>query len=209
AVTVHVLDVATTASVGDGAMINTHSGTAHAQQDVVVVARDSASVAAVDGALAVSAGGAVAGAVDIGVLKTTSAAWIGDGAAVNATNRVDVVALQNTSIDSVVVSAAGAIVGVAAGVSVYNVGDGETPENEGTEGLDDDMDGVTDYVQGQVGDGTVASLFEDSNDVRVQNTSAQVQAARDGIDVAAALAGGTGLSIPPGTSASIGNATIN
>src|SRR5690606_24925538 len=65
AVTVHVLDVATTASVGDGAMINTHSGTAHAQQDVVVVARDSASVAAVDGALAVSAGGAVAGAVDI------------------------------------------------------------------------------------------------------------------------------------------------
>src|SRR5690606_35026087 len=76
AVSVQLLDVATTASIGDADV--TASNTGSGSLDVVVIARDSTSVAAIDGGLAIGAG-AIAGAVDVGVLKNTTSASIADG----------------------------------------------------------------------------------------------------------------------------------
>ncbi|HET7094861.1 MAG TPA: hypothetical protein VFI22_15325, partial [Thermomicrobiales bacterium] len=196
AVSVQLLDVTTTAAIGD-ATIN-GNGTANSGQDVVVVARDSTSVAAIDGGLAIGAG-ALSGAVDVGVLRNTTDASIADGATVNADDAVDVAALQNSDVDSTVVSAAGGVVGIAAGVSVYSIGDGIDPGSKGGTEL---SDSGTDEVQGQLGIGKVNTLLAGSSDSNVQDIGTQVAAAR-GISVA-----GMNTQLPAGTSASVGNATI-
>jgi hypothetical protein len=202
AVSVQLLDVATTASIGDAAVTASNSGSG--SPDVVVIARDSSSVAAIDGGLAIGAG-AIAGAVDVGILKNTTSASIADGASITAEGRVDVAGLQNISTDSIVVSAAGGIVGIAAGVSVYSIGDGIAPDSEGNDQITKDGD-VGGFVQGQLGNGTADSVLLSSSDSRVTAMGGKVQTARGSLEVADALT--QSASVPAGTSASVGSATI-
>ena len=202
AVSVQLLDVTTTAAIGEGAQINTNPGTAHAAQDVVVVARDSSSIAAIDGGLAVGAA-ALSGAVDIGILRNSTSASIGDGATVNAARRVDVMALQKVDVSSTVVSGAAGLVGIAGGVSVYAIGDGIAAGSEGSKQIGGEND-VGGYVDGQLGDGTADNVLGASSDSRVTTIGTKMAAARGGLDVAGQLTS----SGPKGTSATIGAATI-
>jgi hypothetical protein len=203
AVSVQLLDVTTNAAIGAGAKINTASGAAHAQQDVVVVARDSASVAAIDGGLAIGAG-ALSGAVDVGILRNTTSASIGDGATINAARRVDVAALQNVNVSSTVVSGAAGLVGIAGGVSVYSIGDGIAADSEGGKQIGGDNN-VAGYVGGQSGDGTANDVLGSSSDSRVTGIGTKMTAARAALDVETQL----NRSAPPaGTSAMVGAATI-
>jgi hypothetical protein len=201
-VSVQLLDIATSASIGDATV--TSSNAVSGTPDVVVVARDSSSIAAIDGGLAIGAG-AFAGAVDVGILKNTTSASIADGATITSEGRVDVAGLQNTSTDSIVVSAGGGIVGVAAGVSVYSIGDGIDPNGEGNDQLTDDGD-VGGMVQGQLDNNTVSNLLAGSSNSHVADMASDVATARAGIEVASALT--ASAPIPAGTSASVGSATI-
>ncbi|OJX15880.1 MAG: hypothetical protein BGO82_13335 [Devosia sp. 67-54] len=203
AVSVQLLDITTTAAIGD-ATINGDNTGANSAQDVVVVARDSTSVAAIDGGLAIGAVG-LAGAVDVGVLRNTTAASIANGATVNGKDRVEVAGLQQTDVDSTVVSAAGGIVGIAAGVSVYSIGDGIDPNSKGNAELQSGGSNPGDYAQGQLGNSTVNDLLASSDDTRINDIGTRMAAARAGVNVASL---NTQASTPAGTSASIGNAAV-
>ena len=212
AVSVEVITSVTQAFIGDSADINTSNANANPNQDVNVTARNYARLMAIDGALAGGAVG-VSGAVDIGLIRNSTSAYIGAGAEVHANRDVDVNALSDRTIESYVVSAAGGIVGITAGVGVYSVGgslDAETmgrlsPEdgNGSAQGDADDQaanDGVTNVLLG-------GNCNEDNDcdegftDPRITNIANRAAAARAGVSVSGDLT----TSPVSGNSAYIGN----
>lgn len=201
AISLQLLDIATTATIGDNATINGNNAGANSAQDVTVVARNSSSIAAIDGGIAVSLGAGVSGAVDIGILRNTTAARIGDGATVNAARRVDVLALQNIATSSTVISASGGLAGVAAGISVYSLGDGITVGGEGDKQINSGGN-LLGYVQGQLGNNTTGTVLASSSDQRVRDIGASATQAKSGIAVSLAPTTVAGIS------ASVGNASI-
>jgi hypothetical protein len=214
AVTLELVDSTVTAAIGDGAAINTINANAGAAatQDVVVTARDSTATLVIDGGVAGGLVG-VAGAVDVGVFRNTAAASIGDGAVVNAKRHIAVSGLSNKAGSSTAVSAAGGIVGVAAGISIYSYGDGVAPSGEGnqqikdsTEDGDGSLVGITGMADDQANNGEANDLLADSDDTRVRGISQSAQDKRAALDFTAAA---TNTGAPAGTSANIGSATLN
>ncbi|MGN6157707.1 MAG: hypothetical protein ACTHNL_06410, partial [Devosia sp.] len=201
-VSLQLLDVTTLASVGD-ATINDGSG-ANSAQDVVVVARDSSSIAAIDGAVAIGAIGA-SGAVDVGILRNTTQATIADGATVDAADRVEVAGLQNTDVQSTVVGAAGGILGIAAGISVYSIGDGIDPDSKASDEVNSAGD-MGSYVQGQIGGNSVTDLLASSSDSNVKTIGTNVGTSQSGVQVAGSI--DSGSANPTGTLASIGDGSV-
>ena len=213
-VTVEMLDVTTLASVGDNVEINNldNNTSGNGAQDVTISARDSSSLAVIDAALGFGAYAGIAGAVDVAIIRNTTAASIGDGSDVRAKGDITVAGLQNVQTDSIVVSAAGAVVGIAAGVSVTSIGDGLDPDGEGSKKLeDDDGNSIGDFVQDGVKDQTVNNeLLATSENSKVQAIGTSMQAKRDALDVSGQLTtSAPPLDIPAGTSASIGSADID
>src|SRR6185437_1670354 len=182
-VSVQLLDITTLASVGDATIDDSalNSG-ANGAQDVVVVARDSSSVAAIDGGLAIGAG-AVAGAVDVGILRNSTEATIADGATINAKDRVEVAGLQNTGVQSTVVSAAGGLIGIAAGVSVYSIGDGIDPGSKASNEINSAGDLGT-YAQGDLNDTSVDQLLASSDNTTVKGIGTRMATSRSNVQVA-------------------------
>jgi len=213
-VTVEMLDVTTLASVGDNVEINNldNNTSGNGAQDVTISARDSSSLAVIDAALGFGTYAGIAGAVDVAIIRNTTAASIGDGSDVRAKGDITVAGLQNVQTDSIVVSAAGAAVGIAAGVSVTSIGDGLDPDGEGSKKLeDDDGNSIGDFVQDGVKDQTVNNeLLATSENSNVQAIGTSMQAKRDALDVSGQLTtSAPPLDIPAGTSASIGSANID
>ena len=214
AVTLELVDATTTAAIGAGAQINTIGGNAGAAvtQDVVVTARDSTATLVIDGGVAGGLVG-VAGAVDVGVFRNTAAASIGDGATVNARRHVAVSGLSNKAGSSTAVSAAGGIVGVAAGISIYSYGDGVAPDGEGNQQIADSSEdgggslgGITGMADDQANNGEANGLLASSDDARVRGISQSAQDKRTALDFTGAA---TSTGAPAGTSATIGSATLN
>ncbi|WP_299742259.1 leukotoxin LktA family filamentous adhesin [Devosia sp.] len=201
AVSLQLLDIATMATIGADAQINATNTGANAAQDVVVVARNSSSIAAIDGGVAVSLGAGVSGAVDIGILRNTTAAGIADGAVVKANRSVDVLALQNIDTSSTVISASAGLAGIAAGVSVYSIGDGIAVGSEGSTQINSGGD-MLGYVQGQLSDNTTGSVLAASSDQRVRDVGVSASAAKAGVTLSLAPTSVAGIS------ARIGDATI-
>jgi hypothetical protein len=211
AVTLELIDGLTSATIGANARINEDNTGAASNQDVVVTARDSTSTMVIDGAIGLGLVG-VAGAVDVAVFRNSSAGTIGDGALVNAERHVSVSGLSNKATESTTVSAAGGIVGVAAGISIYSFGDGVSADGEGSEEIGkatEDGSGsltkITEMADSQGRDGSTNEVLSDSSDERIRSISQQAQDRRNTLDFTAA----TELMVPGGTSANIGNATIN
>ncbi len=211
AVTLELIDVLATATIGSNARINENNSGAASDQDVVVTARDSTSTLVIDGAIGLGLVG-VAGAVDVAVFRNSSAAIIGDGALVNTQRNVSVSGLSNKATNSTTVSAAGGIVGVAAGISIYSFGDGVSADGEGSEEIGkatEDGSGslteITEMADSQGRDGSTNEVLSESSDDRIRSISQEAQDRRGALDFTAA----TELSVPGGTSANIGNATIN
>src|SRR5690606_11877795 len=136
AVTLELFDVASSATIGSNAKINAVNDGAATDQDVVVVSRDSTSTLVIDGGVAGGIAG-VAGAVDVGVFRNASTAGVHNGARINAHRNVTIAGLSNKATDSTTVSAAGGIVGVAAGISIYSFGDGVSNTGEGSQQISD------------------------------------------------------------------------
>ena len=214
-VAVYLMDVDNQATIGNNAMINTAGGnaTANAAQDVVVTARDETVTSVAAGGVAVGLTAGLAGVVDVGVFKNTAAATIGNNVTLNARNDVLVNGLSNKAGEAYVIGAGGGIVGLAAGIAIYNYGDGITP----SDGADDEISGassdgslsfasITDDAQAQAQNGEVNDLLAESDDERVRNISAAAQSRRESVDIASAAT--STLAVPAGTSANIGSGTI-
>jgi len=216
-VTVQLHNVTTAAKIGKNAKINQDASQvgANGAQDIYVTARDTSVSNVYAGGLAAGLGG-LAGTVDVGVIKTTTSATIGDGVVMAAKRDVAAIALSNRAGNSVIVSGAGAVLGVAAAVAIYDYGNGITPGGEADDKMSDATNGqhslsdITDQanseVDGSSGDG-VSSLFEDPDtDPRIKAASDKAQTARDAVTLVTAP--DAGLVMPAGTSANMGSATI-
>lgn len=206
AVSVAAIDSDTAAYIGYGAQINTSGGTANAAQDVNVTARNDLEMLTVAGALGVGAVG-IAGAVDVGVIRNDTTAYIGNSASVSAARDVDVNALSRKDIDTFVVSASGGLAGIAAGVAVYSVGgplDGDSRDRLKS----DDGDTVGSYADAQATDGSIAGSFLSGySDSRIQSASADAAAARSGTAVSGRFTATEAQTLPAGNAAFIGNGT--
>ncbi|MDZ4169925.1 MAG: hypothetical protein U1E26_09780 [Coriobacteriia bacterium] len=121
AVGVNVISSNTQAYIGDNALVNTTAGAEGVLQSVSVVAANKAKVLTVYGSLGGGIVG-IGGSVDVGMLRNDVAAYVGNGAHVQATHNVNVVALSNADVDAYVFSIGGGIVGAAGSVSVWTIG---------------------------------------------------------------------------------------
>jgi hypothetical protein len=209
AVSVAVVDSDTAAWIGSGARVNTSGGAAHSSQDVNVTARNDFELFNVTGALGAGAAG-IAGAVDVGVIRNDTTAFVGDGAEVHAARDVDVNALSRKNLDTFVVSASGGLAGIAAGVAVYSVGgalDGASRERLKS---DDGSDNVGAYADGQAtNDSITRGFLSGHSDSRIQSASSEVAAARGGTAVSGHFTATETRTLPAGNAAFIGrNATI-
>ncbi|HEX5279640.1 MAG TPA: hypothetical protein VFW28_06150 [Micropepsaceae bacterium] len=121
-ITVTTLNSSTHAYIGAAEINQVDSDSAgNAAQDVYVNAANEARVVTFAGGIAGGAG-ALAGAVDIGVLRNNVNAEIQTGAKVTAQDAVHVNALGIKDINSIAASGAGGVVGLAGSVSVWSVG---------------------------------------------------------------------------------------
>ena len=110
AVTVGTVNTSTTATVGDGAQVNAKPAVSGrpvaADQDVAVTAVDITCFGAA--AALAGAGGAIAGGVDVVVVKPYVEASVGTNAAVAAARDVAIGAFLKKDIQSAAISAVGA-----------------------------------------------------------------------------------------------------
>ncbi|NRB17225.1 MAG: leukotoxin LktA family filamentous adhesin [Rhodobacteraceae bacterium] len=205
-----LVTVNTSAFIGANSTINAVNTSGSSTQDVIVAARDSTTSAVAAGAVS---GGLVglSGAVDVGVFKTSTAAYVQDGVSINAKRNVRISGLSNKVGDSKVVSGSGGAFALAVGIAVYSYGDGDATSEGDTQlsessGGAADMDGVNSDAQEQAKNDQVYDLLKGSDDDRVKAINASAKARRDTIDVASAA---SSLAVPGGTSASLGNVLIN
>lgn len=212
-VSLEMLTINTSASIGDNAAINTATGlpAAHAAQDVVVAARDSTASYVLDGGFAGGLYAGINGAVDVGVFRNNVAATIGDDATVKARRDVLVSALSNKAGTSTAVSGTFGAVAIAAGISIYNYGDGLAPGgasaqhiNSASPGGATGLNSVTNMASAQINNGEVTQLLSTSSNDNVRSVSLNSQAKRTGIDLTPVTTTGT----LAGVSSRIGNATI-
>ena len=152
--------------------------------------------------------GGLSGSVDVGVATTTVGASIGDGATVDAARDVSVDALANKAISSTVVSAAAGGAALAAGVSVYSIGNGVDPSGKGASELQPSSgpDIVT-YAGGQASSGGVVSQSVDatSSNANVQSAASLVNSDFGSVGVSGDVYTNAAVA---GTSATIGSAAI-
>ncbi|MDP2062929.1 MAG: hypothetical protein Q8J98_07460 [Phaeovulum sp.] len=214
-ITLYLMDVKNTASIGNNASINTAGGnaTGNGAQDVAVTARDETVTSVAAGGIAVGLFGGIAGVVDVGVFKNTAAASIGDNVTLNAKRDVLVSGLSNKAGEAYVIGAGGGIVGLAAGIAIYNYGDGVAPGGEADKNIGEASDdgslsfaSITGDAQTEASSGVANDQLQASDDQRVKDVSQTAQDRRNQVNIAAAA---STLAIPAGTSASIGSGTIN
>ena len=135
AVTVEIIGSDTTAYIGQGSVVNAAAG-AGPDQAVYVTAYNDAE----DTSLAGGLGGGIVGiggAVDVGLVRNNTSAYIGAGASVSATGDVDVNALSKKNVQSDVLSAAFGIAAAAGSVTVWTLGaDFTSTYSDGTQVTD-------------------------------------------------------------------------
>jgi hypothetical protein len=201
AVTVTLVNSSTQAVIGNDAKINLTNAGASTAQDVNVTARNQLKSLAFTGSVGVGAVG-LSGGVDVFTAKNNTHAGIGDRAQVHALNDVTVNALSSTDLDTVVVSASGGIAAVAAGVSVYSVGDklGADAQSQ----LSTDDGNVKDQADSEAKGSAVDDLLKESDNDHVKSTSAKAQTMRASVSTGAATSGAPAA----GNSASIGTGAI-
>ncbi|MGA2499913.1 MAG: hypothetical protein ABSH20_19420, partial [Tepidisphaeraceae bacterium] len=119
-VTVELIASNTTADIGSGAQIDQNGGGSPAQGvDVAAVNTDSinSSAGGIGGGIA-----GIGGAIDVGMVRNNTVAYIGPSAVVSANGDVDVNAFSVKNVTSLALSAAGGIVAGAGSVSVWAIG---------------------------------------------------------------------------------------
>ncbi|MEX1357532.1 MAG: hypothetical protein WD981_02810, partial [Gaiellaceae bacterium] len=116
--TVDIIDVETSATIGDDAAINTLPGAPSANQSVLVAAADQFNLLLIAAAVGGGTVGVGAG-VTVALIDIETHAHIGDGAIVLAAKDVAVVATGSERMTSITVAGAGGFVGVAGAVGIF------------------------------------------------------------------------------------------
>jgi hypothetical protein len=155
-VSIELFSSTTQAYVGNNAHINANSAGASSAQAVDVAAVNQASNFSFAGGLGGGIAG-IAGGVDVGLLKNSTQAYIGNGSDVHAQQAVDVYALSNDSVQTDALGAAVGIVGIAGSVSVWSIG---VPYSAG-------------YTDGNASNGTIQGV--PSSGVTSSSSSAEGQ----------------------------------
>ncbi|MGV8831596.1 MAG: leukotoxin LktA family filamentous adhesin [Devosia sp.] len=212
-VSLELLTINTSATIENNASINTDplQSTAGATQDVVVTARDSTATNVLDGGFAAGLYAGINGAVDVGVFRNNVSATIGDGAVVRARRDVLVSALSNKAGRSIVASGSLGAVAIAAGISIYNYGEGFAPGgasaqhiNAASPGGGTGINSIVNMGSGQINNGEMTQLLASSSNDTVRQASQANQAKRTGVDLNPITTTGA----PAGISARIGNSAV-
>ena len=116
-----LIDSSTEAFIGAGALVNQDSTDSADLQDVNVTAINGAKALGVTGGLGIGIAG-IGGAVDIGIIRNDTSAYIGTDASVRATHNVSLNALSLKDVHTLAVAAGGGIVGAVGSVSVWTIG---------------------------------------------------------------------------------------
>jgi hypothetical protein len=214
AVTVTIIQADSKAFIGSGAQINLGVN-ADPSQSVSVGAGNDASIRGIDGAIGAGLVGGLAGGVDVGLSRNNTTAYIDQNAHLSANGGIDVLALSRKTGDSLAISAAAGLVGIAGSVSVYAL-DGNldtagstdaakslrahNPGNNTTTGGYADKNANAQAIIGQLN----GYQGKDNSSVQVENavnnSTAMVQQAAPTNQTSATL----GASVSPeGTSASV------
>jgi hypothetical protein len=123
-VTVNVLSDTTQAYVDQGTSINGSNTNANPNQGVYLLAVDNTSIQSNAGATASAVGLGIGAGVDVGTITKDTEAYLAPSVQANAAGTVTIQALANEQIVSLATAGAkGGVVGLAGGVSVYNVTD--------------------------------------------------------------------------------------
>ncbi|MEJ2723027.1 MAG: LEPR-XLL domain-containing protein [Deltaproteobacteria bacterium] len=142
-VTVEIIDSDTQAYIGEYADINKETTNENEEdQSVNVSAANDFSVFALGGGLGIGAAG-IAGGIDVGILRNSTTAYIGENAEVYAHHDVDVNALSREEIDSFGISVGAGLAGISGSVSVWSIGSGFSSTYGYTEKDSDGNDGAT------------------------------------------------------------------
>jgi len=146
--TAQIVDATTSAYVGPGAVVNAACGAAPCggDQDLWIVAADEVFLYSADGSL-VKGEASLAGAVDLGVIRNDTAAYVAGGAIVHAVRDVHVAAFQSTEALSGVFGAGKGTVGITGSLSMYSIG-GTMP------------DAPFNYLKNLDGDNTVQAFLD-------------------------------------------------
>ncbi len=200
AISVGMVKSDTAATIGNSAQINVVNGGADSQQDVNVTARNQFTSLVYTGSVALGAG-ALAGGVDVGMVKNNTKASIGNDAVVHAARDIDVNALGKENLTTTVVSGAGGLLGVAGGVAVYSVGDQISADGQSQ--LSTDKGSVNGEADKQSSDGEVGTMLASSSDAHTRSIGAQAQSQRSAVTISSSLT----LVQPSGNSATVGNNT--
>ena len=201
----------TSAFIGANSKINVVNTRGSDTQDVIVAATDSTTSSVGAGAVAVGAVG-LSGAVDVGIFKTSTSAYIDDGVSINVKDSVFLSGLSNKAGETKVASGSGGVFGLAVGIAIYDYGDGSGSKGEADKQLGEssggtaNMDKVNTQADGQVKNDGVYDLLKTSDNDHVKAVNNSAKAKRDTLSVTNAS---TPLAIPAGTSANVGNVVIN
>ncbi len=221
AISVQVVNTTTLAQIGAGVTVNGAAG-GTAQQDVAVGASDITGMVSLDGALAGSFGAALSGGVDVGVIAATTSASIGQSttggvntaSTVNAGGAVMVAAVSDKELGDTVVSASASGAAIAAGISVYALGNGIDPSGKGGQELSYSGGNVGSYAGQQASVGNTLAGFVNKTAARqnttsstsdIANATSTVSSKTGSVDVSGKLANTS----TAGTSAVISGTTIN
>ncbi|WP_294608493.1 hypothetical protein [uncultured Roseovarius sp.] len=164
AVTVSLIDSDATARIGQNAMINTRNALTSdsAQQGVYVGASNDASMIDAAGSVAGGIAG-LAGAVSFGTMKNDVNASVGAGTVLNTKTDLSVNALAKRTLEGFTISGAGGVVGLAASINVWSIGE--------------DFGSVYDDSESENTDGANASTSQDAlnNEDDSKNASTETQ----------------------------------
>jgi hypothetical protein len=155
----NLIDSDTTAFIGERAVVNPSTAGANSTQSVNVAAANQLDVLTIGGSAAVGAN-AIAGGIDIGVVRNDTTAVIAEDAVVNARQDIDVNAFANKDIRSIAISLGlSANVSVAGSVSVWSIGKqldaSYADEQSGSNALQESGDQSADgFAADQSGQGT-------------------------------------------------------
>jgi FG-GAP-like repeat/FG-GAP repeat len=222
AVTVNIIGATTKAYIGAGALVNQNLTGAAASQSVNVAAADSAILRGIDGALAGTnvafLAGALAGGVDVGIIRNTTSAYVDNNARVHANGNVNVFALNYKSGDSLAISAAVGNIGIAGSVSVYSIDAGVSSDalssltahnagNSSTAGGYSDSQANASAITSQLGG--YARMGSDQSSLLVKQAVSAAQSALKGAAPNSQTSTTLNASVPPtGTSAYIGSSAV-
>ncbi|MGI6091826.1 MAG: leukotoxin LktA family filamentous adhesin [Negativicutes bacterium] len=211
------IDKSTTqAYIAENAKINTlDQAAAGAKQSVNVAAVNDVSILSVSGA---AGGGAVgvSGGVDIGIVQSDTAAYLGNNAQLNAKDNFALTALADKDISSNVASLSGGGVGVAGSVSVYALGtnlssDAQsslTAKKDSVDAKNPNEDNVQGYVDGQLRTDKYSKLMQSYDNENAHEAASVLSQRQQTINLTQAVENTT--AVPGGTAAFTGtNAKIN